>query len=101
MIACHPSVPQRTVLGCGSATTNARCSLAEIRAEKCKIKQAPNLPDWHVAFDVDPMTAQATRRKFYDMAAAERAVVIGFHFSFPSIGYVEKDGTQYLSLIHI
>ena len=30
-------------------------------------------PDWHVAFDVDPMTAQATRRKFYDMAAAERA----------------------------
>lgn len=51
MIACHPSVPQRTVLGCGSATTNARCSLAEIRAEKCKIKQAPNLPDWHVAFD--------------------------------------------------
>jgi len=52
-------------------------------------------PDWHVAFDVDPMTAQATRHKFYDMAAAEKATVVGFHFSFPSIGYVEKDGSKY------
>ena len=31
-------------------------------------------PDWHVAFDVDPGDlAQATRHKFYDMAAAEKA----------------------------
>jgi glyoxylase-like metal-dependent hydrolase (beta-lactamase superfamily II) len=52
-------------------------------------------PDWHVAFDVDPVQAQATRRKFYDMAAAEKALVIGFHFPFPSIGYVEKDGAGY------
>jgi glyoxylase-like metal-dependent hydrolase (beta-lactamase superfamily II) len=52
-------------------------------------------PDWHVAFDVDPMTAQTTRHKFYDMAAAEKATVVGFHFSFPSIGYVEKDGSKY------
>ena len=33
-----------------------------------------------------------TRHKFYDMAAAEKATVVGFHFTFPSIGYVEKDG---------
>jgi len=52
-------------------------------------------PDWHVAFDVDPVTAQATRHKFYDMAAAEKALVVGFHFTFPSIGHVEKDGTKY------
>ena len=36
-----------------------------------------------------------TRRKFYDMAAAEKALVIGFHFNFPSIGHVEKDGAKY------
>ena len=52
-------------------------------------------PDWHVAYDVEPATAQATRHQFYDMAAAEKALVVGFHFSFPSIGHVEKDGAKY------
>jgi len=52
-------------------------------------------PDWHVAYDADPEQAQATRHKFYDMAAAEKATVVGFHFTFPSIGYVEKDGSKY------
>src|SRR5499427_4830015 len=52
-------------------------------------------PDWHVAYDVDPMTAQATRHKFYDMASSEKATVVGFHFTFPSIGHVEKDGSKY------
>ncbi|MET4170545.1 glyoxylase-like metal-dependent hydrolase (beta-lactamase superfamily II) [Bradyrhizobium sp. LA6.1] len=52
-------------------------------------------PDWHVAFDNDGAMAQATRHKFYDMAAAEKATVIGFHFTFPSVGHVEKDGAKY------
>jgi glyoxylase-like metal-dependent hydrolase (beta-lactamase superfamily II) len=52
-------------------------------------------PDWHVAYDVDSDVAQATRHKFYDMAAAEKAMVVGFHFTFPSIGHVERDGTRY------
>ena len=52
-------------------------------------------PDWHVEYDIDPNMAAQTRHKFYDMAAAEKTMVIGFHFSFPSAGYVEKDGTGY------
>jgi glyoxylase-like metal-dependent hydrolase (beta-lactamase superfamily II) len=52
-------------------------------------------PDWHVAYDYDPELAQTTRHKFYDMAAAEKATVVGFHFTFPSIGHVEKDGNKY------
>jgi len=52
-------------------------------------------PDWHVAYDVDPIKAAETRHKFYDMAAAEKATVVGFHFQFPSIGYVEKAGSGY------
>jgi glyoxylase-like metal-dependent hydrolase (beta-lactamase superfamily II) len=52
-------------------------------------------PDWHVVYDIDPDMAQETRHKFYDMAAAEKATVIGFHFAFPSIGHVEKDGKGY------
>ena len=52
-------------------------------------------PDWHVAYDNDPELAQKTRHKFYDMAAAEKALVVGFHFTFPSMGHVEKDGDKY------
>ena len=52
-------------------------------------------PDWHVMFDIDPLKAAATRHKFYDMAAAEKALVVGFHFQFPSMGYVEKAGAGY------
>jgi glyoxylase-like metal-dependent hydrolase (beta-lactamase superfamily II) len=52
-------------------------------------------PDWHVAFDTEPDLAQQTRHKFYDMAAAEKVTVVGFHFTFPSIGHVEKDGAKY------
>jgi glyoxylase-like metal-dependent hydrolase (beta-lactamase superfamily II) len=52
-------------------------------------------PDWHVAYDNDPELAQKTRHKFYDMASAEKATVVGFHFQFPSIGHVEKDGAKY------
>ena len=54
-----------------------------------------NRPDWQVVFDNDPNLAVATRHKFYDMAVAEKAAVIGYHFSFPSVGHVEKDGSGY------
>jgi glyoxylase-like metal-dependent hydrolase (beta-lactamase superfamily II) len=52
-------------------------------------------PDWHVAYDYDPVLAQETRHKFYDMAVTEKATVVGFHFTFPSVGHVEKDGNGY------
>ncbi|MBV8839688.1 MAG: MBL fold metallo-hydrolase [Alphaproteobacteria bacterium] len=52
-------------------------------------------PDWQVVFDNDPNLAVTTRHKFFDMAAAEKAAVIGYHFSFPAVGHVEKDGNGY------
>ncbi len=52
-------------------------------------------PDWHVMYDHDPMLAQATRHKFYDMAAAEKATVVGYHFPFPCVGHIEKAGSGY------
>jgi glyoxylase-like metal-dependent hydrolase (beta-lactamase superfamily II) len=52
-------------------------------------------PDWHVAYDADPEMAQKTRHKFFDMASAEKATVVGFHFPFPAVGHVEKDGNGY------
>ena len=51
--------------------------------------------DWQAAFDNDPNLTIATRRKVYDMAAAEKLTVVGYHWPYPCIGHVEKDGTGY------
>jgi glyoxylase-like metal-dependent hydrolase (beta-lactamase superfamily II) len=52
-------------------------------------------PGWHAMYDQDPAMAEATRRKVYDMLVAERMLVQGFHYPFPSHAYVEKSGTGY------
>jgi glyoxylase-like metal-dependent hydrolase (beta-lactamase superfamily II) len=52
-------------------------------------------PDWQVVFDNDPNLAVTTRHKIYDMAAAEKMVVVGYHFLYPCVGHVEKDGKGY------
>ncbi len=52
-------------------------------------------PDWHVMYDYDPIKAAETRKKFYDMASSEKTLIAGFHFSFPSMGYVEKAASGY------
>ena len=52
-------------------------------------------PGWFIQFDMDPVMAEATRRKFYDMLVAEKMLVQGFHYPFPSLGHVEKAGSGY------
>jgi glyoxylase-like metal-dependent hydrolase (beta-lactamase superfamily II) len=52
-------------------------------------------PDWQVMFDSEPERASATRRRVYDMAAAEKMFIAGYHFPFPGLGWVEKAGTGY------
>jgi glyoxylase-like metal-dependent hydrolase (beta-lactamase superfamily II) len=52
-------------------------------------------PGWHAFFDQDPTMAEATRRKVYDMLAAEKMMVQGFHYPFPAVAYVEKTSTGY------
>jgi glyoxylase-like metal-dependent hydrolase (beta-lactamase superfamily II) len=52
-------------------------------------------PDWHAFYDQDPLTAQATRHKVYDMLVAEKMRVQGFHYPFPSLAHVEKAGDGY------
>ena len=42
-----------------------------------------------------PDMAEATRRKVYDMLVAEKMMVQGFHYPFPSVAYVEKAGSGY------
>jgi len=52
-------------------------------------------PDWHAFYDQDPVMAEATRRKVYDMLVAEKMLVQGFHYPFPSLAYIEKSGSGY------
>jgi len=52
-------------------------------------------PGWHAFYDQDPVMAEATRRKNLDMLASERMMVQGFHFPFPSHGFVEKNGNGF------
>jgi glyoxylase-like metal-dependent hydrolase (beta-lactamase superfamily II) len=52
-------------------------------------------PAWHAFYDQDPVMAEATRRKVYDMLVAEKMLVQGFHYPFPSLAYVEKSGSGY------
>jgi len=56
-------------------------------------------PDWHFMLDVEPIAAEATRRKVYDMLVAEKMLVQGFHYPFPSVGHVEKIGSGYREVL--
>jgi glyoxylase-like metal-dependent hydrolase (beta-lactamase superfamily II) len=52
-------------------------------------------PGWHLMFDQDAKMAEETRRKVYDMVAAEKMPIQGFHYPFPALGHLEKDGSGY------
>ena len=52
-------------------------------------------PGWHAAFDMDAALAETNRRKLYDQLAADKMRMQGFHFPFPAVGYIEKDGQGY------
>ena len=52
-------------------------------------------PDWQGFFDQDPPKASATRRKVYDMLVADKLPVQAYHFPYPALSRVEKDGAGY------
>jgi glyoxylase-like metal-dependent hydrolase (beta-lactamase superfamily II) len=52
-------------------------------------------PGWHAAVDQDGPKAEATRRRVYDMLVADKMAVQGFHYPFPGLAHVEKDGNGY------
>jgi glyoxylase-like metal-dependent hydrolase (beta-lactamase superfamily II) len=52
-------------------------------------------PDWSFGFDMDPAKAKATRRALLDQAASENAKLLGFHWTYPGVGRIKKDGDAY------
>jgi glyoxylase-like metal-dependent hydrolase (beta-lactamase superfamily II) len=55
-------------------------------------------PGWHAFFDQDADMAEATRRKVADRLAADKMLVQAFHFPFPSVSYIQKDGNGYRAI---
>ncbi|MEX0969171.1 MAG: MBL fold metallo-hydrolase [Paracoccaceae bacterium] len=52
-------------------------------------------PDWTPGVDALPDIAVAMRRKLMDWAAAENIALAGYHFPFPGVGHVLKEGDAY------
>jgi hypothetical protein len=48
---------------------------------------------------MDAVRAEAARRKIFDMSIADRIPIIGFHWSFPSRGYIRPDGKGRFALV--
>jgi len=49
-------------------------------------------PDWSCIFDIDPRQVVVTRKQLLDRAAAEKILVAAFHFPFPGLGYIVRQG---------
>jgi glyoxylase-like metal-dependent hydrolase (beta-lactamase superfamily II) len=52
-------------------------------------------PDWSPGFDVDPVLSAETRKQLFARAADEHLLTMAYHFPFPGLGYVERDGAAF------
>jgi hypothetical protein len=49
-------------------------------------------PSWRNVFDLNENDAVTTRQRLLDRAAADKASVLAYHFPFPGLGHVTKNG---------
>ena len=52
-------------------------------------------PEWVGAVDMDQEATVSSRKRLLDMAANDKISVIGYHFPFPGVGHVVKEGAAY------
>ena len=52
-------------------------------------------PEWYNETDDDGDLTVTSRRKILDMAASDRIAVLGYHFPFPGVGHVRRDGDAF------
>lgn len=52
-------------------------------------------PGWYNGFDHDGDLTVKTRMGLLDMCAADRIAVLGYHFPFPGVGHVLREGDSY------
>ena len=90
-VATHGHTPGHTSFIVGSGKDQL--------IEQGDVSNAPYLfvknPGWHLMFDMDGPGAEATRRKLYDQAISDKAIIAGYHWGFPNAGTLAKDGNGY------
>ena len=52
-------------------------------------------PDHYLGFDADPQQAITTRKALFERATTERMMVVGYHFAWPGVGFIKRDGNAY------
>jgi glyoxylase-like metal-dependent hydrolase (beta-lactamase superfamily II) len=52
-------------------------------------------PEWHLSFDTDKPMAVETRKKLLDQAVSDKMLVAGYHWPFPAVGHISKEGAGY------
>ena len=51
--------------------------------------------DWVGNNDKEPDLSVTTRKRLLDMAATDRIAVLGYHFQFPGVGHIMREGAAY------
>ncbi len=52
-------------------------------------------PEWAFQFDYERSAATAQRWRVYEMVESARSSVLAYHFPFPGLGHLKKDGQAY------
>ena len=52
-------------------------------------------PTWHFGFDTDPEVALKSRQLLLDRAASEKIKMLGYHWTYPGLGYAERKETAF------
>lgn len=52
-------------------------------------------PEWVNGFDQDKDQTVTTRKALLDMVSSDRIAVLGYHFPFPGVGHVMREGANY------
>lgn len=89
-VACYGHTPGQ----CAHVISSGN-SRVFVQADVTNIPLFVRNPGWHLFFDMDGAMAEQTRRRVYDMLAADRMMVQAFHYPFPSLAYIEKTANGY------
>lgn len=68
------------------------CVIGDIAHHHIMSTQTPQFP---MAFDTDGQLGVASRRRVFDMLAAQRIPLLAYHFPWPGVGFMAKQGDAY------
>ena len=52
-------------------------------------------PEWRFGYDTVPDLGIRTRRRLLDRVARDRTRLLGYHWTYPGVGYAERNGTAF------